>query len=146
MKFEKMNKQEQLKSLVRLHDILNDGLFNGELERAFSCPPIDEIGEDGWRPPHGKTLCISIGRAGHGIGLNALACFHFPDEDIIFDADYIRYILSDYCEDEQCIMIATVGAQAGNKNAEKQMSQNATVDFKARTPHTDEIIQQCYMK
>ena len=34
----------------------------------------------------------------------------------------------------------TVGAQTGNKNAEKQMSQNATVDSKARTPRTDEIV------
>ena len=102
-RIEEMAKDEQLESLCRLHDILNDGLFDGKLKRAFV-------------PVIGKTFntndgCwMSIGRAGKRAGnqsFTALASFHpSPIENICFDYFTLQFLACDYEPEEQVRFIA----------------------------------------
>ena len=100
-RIEEMATEEQLEALCRLHDILNDGLFDGKLKRAFF-------------PVIGKTYfsndgCeMRISRAGNDPGFNACASFHPFPESICFDVYTLQYLASDYKSEEQVRFIARI--------------------------------------
>lgn len=137
MRFTDRDKQEQLKALVRLHDRLNDGLFNGELERAFCLPPFDER-VDGWTPPEGKRMQISIGGIGTEFFKYKACCVSYKGiGDITFNYNYIRYLLTSYTEVEQFNDLAVTML---HEMIHQYIAENGIKD---NSPHGNKFKQEC---
>lgn len=113
MRFENLTRNNQLENLCRLHNMLNDGLFKGELKRSVHLPPIEEWPEETGISLPGDSVVIGIAHAGKGVVLNAMALFSghagFDDEEIYFDHTYLKYAVSDFeTEEQQIEVIASI--------------------------------------
>ena len=107
MRFEELTRNAQLDTLCNLHDLLNDGLFNGSLKRAAHVPPIEELCDNDVYTLPIDTIRIAIAHAGKSINYCARAHFEghnvLSDEAIVFDYIDIKYNIATYNDKQQQI-------------------------------------------